>query len=260
MDEIFDQLIEFGLTEVEARIYLQIGQTGKISAANLAKRTDLPRTTIYSALKGLVRRGLISEEHKASATQFMWSGPAALMRQIDREKQLLANRERSTRKLVEQITAQVHPTTYSVPKIQFFEGKRAVEGMLYDNMELWRDSLSRIDGIWWGYQDPSFVSLYRKWLESYWVTMRPNERVQLLSNETPSERALRNKVKGRTIRTVPSSYKFNSTIWVCGDYLVLLMSAQAPHYAFQIRDPIFTSNLRIVFELLWDLLGGTATR
>jgi hypothetical protein len=36
---------------------------------------------------------------------------------------------------------------------------------------------------------------------------------------------------------------------------VLLMTLQEPHYSFELRDTVFASNLRVVFQLLWSSAG-----
>ena len=123
--------------------------------------------------------------------------------------------------------------------------------MLFSHYSIWRREIAVLDNTWWGYQDDEFVSHYRKWLDRIWETTGPDEQVRLFSNNVPLENELRGKVPGRNIRIMPKSGLFSTTIWVLGPYVVMISARTRPHYAFQLRDRLFASNLRTVFELLW---------
>ena len=174
---------------------------------------------------------------------------------MQREQHALKTKERVDKAPVEQVKPFFKSKFFSLPKIQFFEGNSAVETMLYDFSEEWQRSILQADGTWWGYQDHTLVEHYRPWLECYWTIKKEQQEIKLLSNEAPVEKALKGKVAKRTIKAVPADYDFSNTIWVCGEYIVLLMTRNEPHYAFQLRDSVFSSNLRLVFRLLWESLG-----
>jgi HTH-type transcriptional regulator, sugar sensing transcriptional regulator len=53
-------LREYGLSEKEAQTYLALLPLGKINLQEIAKRVDLPRTTIYNTLNYLISKGLVS--------------------------------------------------------------------------------------------------------------------------------------------------------------------------------------------------------
>jgi len=253
---MIEQLIkQIGFTENEAKLYLQLADMGKSTAQILAKRSNVPRTTVYSVLEGLVARGLVSEERKQATTFFVANPPTSLLRLVQREQEELKSKEKAIKLLVEEIKPFFKAKLFSLPRLQFFEGSAAVENMLYDFTEEWRQGILSTDGVWWGYQDHTFVERYRKWLESYWKIKTDEENIQLISNRSNVEVELKGKVKGREIRAVPAEYDFSSTIWVCGDYIILLMTRNEPHYAFQFKDSVFAANLRLVFKLIWNSLG-----
>jgi len=94
------------------------------------------------------------------------------------------------------------------------------------------------------------------WLEYYWSTKPDFVKIQLISNEgTGRKRACRKSIRTHDC-AIPSDFGFSSTIWVCGEYIVLLMTRNEPQYSFQIRDSVFACNLRSVFSLLWQLMGS----
>ena len=245
---------ELGFSSNEIKTYLYLAESGGASAHNIAKRIKVPRTTIYSVVTSLTDKGLISQEQKKGTTYFIPNKPESILRLIERKQEEIKKKELVAKELIELVTPYFNTKHYSIPKMQFFEGRESVENMLYDNLETWRASMASYDSIWWGYQDVGFVKEYRRWLEYTWTLKTDMELYQILSNQDPIERELENKVPGRTMKQMPREFNFSSTIWVMGDYIVLLMTKAEPHYAFQLRDTLFAANLRLVYQLLWGFL------
>ncbi len=245
-------LKKLGFNATETKIYLLLLELGKSTANILSKRLGIPRTTVYSALGNLVTKGIVSEEKESSVTFFIIQSVNSLERMIENEKRELKSKEDSMKALLPQLQSLFQSTQYHVPRIQYFEGNKNVENMLYDFSKTWQEEVMKTDKVWWGYQDHTFVESYMKWLQYYWEMKQPDEVVQLLSNASEVEKKLKGKIQNRDIRPVPSGYNFNSTIWVLGDCIVMIMTQQSPHYAFQIRDPLFAGNLRELFKMLWE--------
>lgn len=55
----FQTLLDLGLTEYQAKIYLALVQTGAATASELADRSDVPRTRIYATVEQLHEKGLV---------------------------------------------------------------------------------------------------------------------------------------------------------------------------------------------------------
>jgi sugar-specific transcriptional regulator TrmB len=53
-------LIDFGLSEYEARVYLALLEMPGAAASTLARQARVPRTRVYDVLKGLLERGFVS--------------------------------------------------------------------------------------------------------------------------------------------------------------------------------------------------------
>jgi len=251
MEQTFKQL---GFTTNEASLYVMLAETGKSTIQLLARRAKLPRTTAYSVLEGLAQKGLVSEEKRGASRFFVANQPETLLRMIKREREELTKKEKIAQLFVEELRPLFKSKYFSVPKIQFFEGREAVEEMLYDFTPRWIDSMKAADNSWWGYQDHTFVEQYRGWLEYYWTVKPPQSQIQLISNDAPIEKELKGKVAGRRILPIPLGFDFSSTIWVTGEYLILVMTRNEPNYSFVIKDAVFAENMRLVFQLLWGMI------
>ncbi len=253
-------LEQLGFNETEVKVYLALADVGKSTAQLLGKRAGVPRTTAYSTLDNLVRKGVVAIEQKRGSTFYTANNPAALLKLVEQDKREVLAREHVAKELVQLIQPYFRNKNFSIPKLQFFEGRKNVASLLRDNLDTWRESLRQYDNAWWGYQDHTFVEEYIDWLEESWVTKSEDEYIKLISNYSKVESALSGKVKGRKIIPVSKEYNFSSSIWVCGDFIVLLMTRQEPHYAFQLHDPVFSANLRLVFQLLWGVLSKEQAR
>lgn len=249
MDALFRSL---GLHDTETKVYLSLADAGGCAAGMLAKRIGIPRTTIYSALENLTAKGLVSLEEQGGITRYLANPPSSLLLLVNREREEIDRKAANAKELMQLLTPFFGSRGANIPRLQFFEGKKNVESMLHEFLPAWRESIKRVDNVWWGYQDHTFVTDYRAWLDSVWSSMEVTERVYLVSNHVPLEKKLSGKVRGREIRVLSEKSEFSSTIWVLGSFIVMIYSREKPNYAFQIRDDVFSANLRSVFKVLWQ--------
>lgn len=249
MKELFEQL---GLGDKEMRVFLALAETGKATAQALGKKISIPRTTSYSVLANLVEKGLVSQETTGATTFFIPNNPSSILRMIEKEQEHLDGKALAAKEFIKLVAPYFKSKNFHIPKLQFFEGEKNVEAMLYDFMPLWNESMYASDKTWWGYQDPTLLESYTKWLYWSWKTHKEDQVINLFSHKASIERKLKKPPVEREIRVVPDAFKFNSTIWVCGDYIIMIMTREKPHYSFQILDPVFASNLKMIFKLLWN--------
>lgn len=66
MDKIIDYLKQLDLSDVEAKLYLKLLQSGPTSVRDLALTIDIKRTTAYFYIDQLVEKGLIMKIVKGS--------------------------------------------------------------------------------------------------------------------------------------------------------------------------------------------------
>lgn len=255
LEKLFQTL---GLNSSEITAYLALAELGKASASVIAKKAQIPRSTTYTAFEGLSKRGLVSIEQAHEGTLYIANQPEALSRMIYEQKRESELSMQAKAAALNEIMPLLSPyfkrENYSVPKLQFFEGTSNVKNMLYDHCRAWQQSIACYDYTWWGYQDHHFVETYREWLDYYWSSMQPEEKICLLSNKSETENKLKSIVSRRTIKPVPKQYQVSSTVWTLGEYVITIMTRQKPHYAFQLQDAVFAANQRMTFQMLWNVL------
>ncbi|MEK6860284.1 MAG: helix-turn-helix domain-containing protein [Nanoarchaeota archaeon] len=82
-------LKEYGLTNKEIEVYLALLPLGSINLQEIAKKVNLPRSTIYNTLNYLSQKGLVSRIIKKGVTFFEAVSPKKLIDNINQKKELL---------------------------------------------------------------------------------------------------------------------------------------------------------------------------
>ena len=254
------QLQNLGFTDKETAIYLALLKSGKASPTELAKITGIQRTTIYSVAKELLKRGLISEDLGNSKQAFLALPPSDLMTLANREETQLVEKKRAIAAAIQELEIVAKQTKYSVPKITFIE-EEGIGDYLYKRTPEWNRSLKQVDPTWWGFQDDTFVANYGAWIDWYWQKgTEPGIDVKLLSTETDVETQMQ--AKGYTNRKIRywEGLQVDATTWVNGDYVVMIVTNQHPHYLVEIHDATLARNQRGVFKKIWETLeAGRST-
>jgi hypothetical protein len=104
------ELIAFGLSPRQVKIYLALLQFEEGSAREVAEHANLPRLTAYSILEKLCNMGLVSFYEKRHARTYHVNAPEALLKYCDQElHQIQIKRQRVERSLAQLCTFYHHP-------------------------------------------------------------------------------------------------------------------------------------------------------
>ncbi|MCX6729918.1 MAG: BlaI/MecI/CopY family transcriptional regulator, partial [Candidatus Portnoybacteria bacterium] len=72
-------LQQFGLSNNEAKVYLAGLEIGQASIQDLAQKSQVKRTTIYTVLEGLKEKGLMSQIKRGSKAFLVSENPENLL-------------------------------------------------------------------------------------------------------------------------------------------------------------------------------------
>ncbi len=123
MDKQF-ALREFGLTDKEIKVYLALLPLGNANLQELAKRIDLPRTTIYNTLNYLYVKGLVSKIVKGHVTYFEAVNPEKLVDNINQKKEILL----SVLPELESLKKEIKESS----SVEIYEGFKGISTILAD--------------------------------------------------------------------------------------------------------------------------------
>lgn len=124
---IKDELIEIGLTENEAKIYLAALELGETTIVRIAKKSGVKRTTTYLSVESLKEKGFLSELRKKKKNFFYAEDPRILQDKIEERK-----------KAIDRIVPQLLSITNLMdkkPKIIFYEGLAGIKDVYRDTLK-----------------------------------------------------------------------------------------------------------------------------
>ncbi len=251
---IKQNLSKLGLNEKEILLYLTLLKHGRTKPGILAILTKLNRATIYSTANSLMSLGIIAEDLSGKTLAFTPLPIENLGKIISESKRDLKEKEVLVQETINDLKIIRLEKTLPIPKIRFIE-EHDLEKFLFDNLEKWQQDVINSDGIWWGFQDPSFVENYRKWIDHSWKTdlsKNKNYRAKFFTNQSIIENKLKKLVSAnkRAINFI-ENIKFTGSLWISGDYLVMVVTSQRPFYLVEFHDKTLAHNLREMLKQLW---------
>lgn len=248
-----DNLKQLGLADSEVAVFLKLASMGKASALAISDATAINRTTVYSVLKQLKKRGLVIEDIGRWIHEFRISPVSNLGEFLENEERELDRKKEAAKEVAKVLSEMTAKATYVVPKIQFITEDK-IERFLYQQAPEWSQSMKAHDGHYWGFQDQYFAGSFNEWIDWYWKqSFSEPITLQLLSNDSEEERRVAaNNYTRRHIAFWKDTVKFTSTLWVMGDYVVTIVLSQTPHHLVEIHDATLASNLREVFKTIWS--------
>ncbi len=254
---IEDLLKKLGFSEKEILVYLTILENGKISPASISSITKIKRPTVYSVGKELLKRGVITEDVEGHGGYFVALPPENLETAIKKQEKEIAEQKKVIKEAVEELSNIPKSKSYSVPKMRFID-EYNIKDFLYKQTPVWEKSMSVAkDTIWWGFQDHTMVedAEYRKWVEWYWNRAPKEYKSKLITNDSDIENKMKEKkIENRTVKFWKKDSKFTATNWILGDYVILFMTKQRPHYIVEIHDAVYAENMRELFRNLWEIV------
>lgn len=115
-------LQEIGLNEKEAALYLALLQVDAASVIDLAKKTNINRSTVYVVLEGLMKKGLVSETQIGKKVHYQAEPPERLETFVERQKTILEEQQKRLKDIIPQIKS-VQRETGERPVVKYFDGR-----------------------------------------------------------------------------------------------------------------------------------------
>ena len=253
MNQIEANLKQLGLIDSEIMVFLKLAVIGKASVVAIAQATDINRTTVYSILKQLKKRDLVMEDIGRPVREFHISPASSINHLLDAEEKALEQKKEAAKNVVQTLSEMTKDATYVIPKIQFITEDK-IERFMYQRAPTWSESMKQHDGHYWGFQDKYFVGKYHEWIDWYWNESFANDIIlQLLSNDSQEERRVASKKYARRhIAFWKETVMFTSTLWVMGDYVVMIVLSASPNHLVELHDATLAYNLRETFKAIWE--------
>lgn len=239
---------KFDIEGKKADVYLAVLELGSGTVIEIARKSEIKRTTCYDILQELEKTGLVYETMKGKKRLFVAEDPEKLRKKIDEKKRILDEFLPELRSI------------YNVkgvkPKIRFYEGKEGLR-------EVYADTLNYSGEILAFASDDVVKVLEMDWAEDYLKRrVRKGLRMRAIMPKTgiiEKDFVSQDQKQMRTSKLIdPKKYPFSIEINIYGHQIVALMSAKE-ETGIIIEGAEIYNTLKMIFELVWDLLPEVKT-
>ena len=230
-----------GLSPQETTVYVALLKAGEAPASTLAKIVAMQRTTTYTILKALMKKGFAVAYRKRGGQVFVAERPQTIANYFDKRLQTF--------------TQQI-PFLESLEKKQLqTNGIRFLETV--DDLKRFYTGLLRVykgrsyvamgnSNAWQGSDEPFFVQ-FRK------DRAKAGIRTRLLLSAGSSATSPTDETLLREVKFLPAKYAFDSTIDIFHDR-VLIISPNQSALAVVIAVPSVAMLFKSAFELMWEFV------
>ncbi|MEK6755332.1 MAG: helix-turn-helix domain-containing protein [Bacteroidota bacterium] len=240
-------LLQLGLSENEAAVYLAALALGPSSILSLSRSSGVKRTTVYSVLLTLQKKGLIIREVRSWKTLYAAERPEKLETIIDARKQDL------TRALPD--LSALYNLHGEDGSIRFYDGIEAVKSVyeaLLKDVRAHEDYLIVSDMAQWLALDQEFFLDF--------VARRAKLPINIRMLTLPTEVGKKYKIKERQynniVRFLPESTKLTTNLVIIPKRVVIHQLVE-PVFAMTIENPSIIRLHREQFEIMWNALPET---
>jgi len=232
-------LEEYGLTEKEIKIYITLLPLGSINLQEIAKRVDLPRTTVYNTLSYLANKGLINKIVRRGVTFFEASSPKKFIDDLEQKKELVLSVLPELEELKKNIK--------DLSSVEIYEGFKGVSTIL---LEVFKE---KQEVLYFGSYSKSTKILSH--LPEHVASIRLSKKIpaKIVIDPCEEERFHLSSYKKITeLRFLESMKDFPCMIFIYGKN-VAMYTLEGDLIGIIIKNESFSNALRIVFNLYWNM-------
>jgi sugar-specific transcriptional regulator TrmB len=117
-----------GFNEKDVQVYLDVFRHDQSFASSTALRTGIDRTTVYSVLKRLVKKGVLVEVTINDVASYMPVSPEIFLQEIDHKVDELKAQKKIANLFVDQLQG-LKKSVFDKPDIKIYEGVESVTAL-----------------------------------------------------------------------------------------------------------------------------------
>ena len=239
-DHLKKILVDSGLSENEAKVYLFALSLGPTTILKISKAAEIKRTTIYSVIESLKKKGLISLQIKGFKKLYTASNPQKLNKIMEAKQQKLKQ------KLPEFMA--VYNFTGSESFIKYYEGLEAVKSIYEDlisDIKTGQDYYVISNTSQWYEIDPHFFKNFLKKRGKLNIKVK-----MLLQDSLYTRKYLKSKQPNEQIKILPKGTDLNTNL-VITPQKVVIQQLNPPIMAMVIENKSIIKMHSELFQILW---------
>lgn len=251
MSNLESELRELGLSDLEAKIYLQLVKTGKNTILEISRALSLNRSTTHLNVEKLIQMGLVTQLNMGSRRVVVAEPPEKLMVIIEAERWKIKRKEEGLNNIISSIYDSIADTKRNTMSyVKFYEGKKEVS-------KLYEIALSakNISGYTHSMQT---IITFPENQERVVDALESGTSIRDLHEQSFSSgefQKLAKRYKNYRVKFFPKEYKvLNFDYMIHDDCITQVSTVEDDIFAIVINHPKLVENARTMFDMLWNLL------
>ncbi len=237
--DITEGLLEYGLEEKEIKCYISILKSGKTTAHEISKNTDIIRQTCYDTLSKLQQKGLVSQIIENKKTYFLIENPENLIKS-------LKEKEDNINLILPELKA-ISNSSEKETKAKQYTGLKGIKA-IYEDFLLSKTPIKTI-------QPDLPEKILREYFIENFSLKRADKKIpiRILKEEMINEfqeRITTEKKKFREVRLLKSLDKIKTHIVIYGEKVAFLNYGGEPT-GIIIEDKSIQESQENLFDILW---------
>jgi len=242
---LLQKLIDVGLDEKEAKVYVALLELGEANIADISKKAQIKRSTVYDMLELLKEKGLLSQTRLKKRPIYYAENPAKML-------EALESKRKSLKEAMPELTS-IMNLLDKKPKMRYFEGIDAVKEIFEDTLR-YPDSeiltwfpypyLNLGEEYFWKHYNPERLKK-KIWMRA----LAPNKQ----ENKDVAEKAKEFLMNTRFVAGEEFS-KFDIEIKLYGDLKMGIISYQE-NLGIMIESRKIFDGFKAIFEGMWNGIG-----
>jgi sugar-specific transcriptional regulator TrmB len=245
LKEIKDNLRELGFNANEIKVYIAVTQLGEATAAQVAKKSDLPRTTAISLLARLKEQNYVTS-HIYQGITYYWVESPRIIGQVFEQKLKIAESLNSA-------FADLYRSEAHFPYVQTFDSKTAIKNYIEKFvLGLEKNSvLYTIDSP----KENNYAKIYFKDIGE--MTRREKQNKGVLTHTLVPYGSFGSiedhklKTQAIKIREMPERISFATSLWLTEDTVVHFSGN--PVFLVAIKHDAISKGIKSIYDFLWTL-------
>ncbi len=244
------QLIDFGLSEKEAKVYLALLELGSSSVTQVAKKADVKRTNTYHLLEALVSYGLVRPDTaKGKKAVFVAERPEEFLFLMKERMHDAKKKYEDSKDLIAELRAIYNSDTERKVRVRYFAGSEGLVNVYEDSLACGGEILAFTTFDYQKILKPGYFP-------GYWSRrVAKGINVKCITADSKEGRFLKKMDKEhlRETRLVPEKFRISPEINVYGDRTAVLSLKEK--FGVIIESKEVASAFKKLFELAYERAG-----
>lgn len=246
-----EYLGQIGFTGNESRVYLELLQIGARPVSLLAKRLLMNRTSVWSTLKTLEQKGVISSYSVRKTQYFVANDPNFLIGYVDRKCRAFDYYRDKLISVIPQFRGVSDNFVFHRPVVAFFDGIEGVKQVLYDFFKANCDKRGYISLDKFFLEDNNFSdffkeSLKKKTSKSFKIILPNFDEIRKIFN-------FKNKnVEILCLDKIDFGKLFENEMAIYNDKVCILNLQKGAEYAIVIESQKTADMHKTIFDMVWN--------